>query len=219
MSSNEIQQFSRSNLRPTKTKITYIDGRIFMTAIHDTNKPEELVTNQLVGYVVQTEPDLTVDQIISNLYLSGDDVAQDFDLLTSKSITHILNLTTNVQNLYESKKIQYKRMQIYDMPTENILQHFSNAFEFLTNALSDCSNSVLVHCNAGVSRSASFVIGYLMQRGLFKNYADAYKHVKSCRSKICPNDGFVLQLKQYEQSLQALDKTENTSDYITSTMP
>lgn len=55
---------------------------------------------------------------------------------------------------------------------------------------------VLVHCNAGVSRSSSIVIGYLMQReGL--SFEDAYSQVKLARPSIHPNRGFYQQLQSY----------------------
>lgn len=54
----------------------------------------------------------------------------------------------------------------------------------------------LVHCNAGVSRSAAIVIGYLMSReGLAFNAALAL--VKAARPAIRPNPGFHEQLKDY----------------------
>jgi len=48
---------------------------------------------------------------------------------------------------------------------------------------------VLVHCFAGVSRSATIVIAYLMQEhGL--TLTDALMHVRKQRYFINPNDGF-----------------------------
>ena len=55
---------------------------------------------------------------------------------------------------------------------------------------------VLVHCYAGVSRSSSFVIGYVM-RSRYMNYDDAKALVKKQRPCIYPNDGFVRQLQNY----------------------
>lgn len=56
---------------------------------------------------------------------------------------------------------------------------------------------VLVHCNAGVSRSSSIVIGYLMFReGL--SFSDAYDQVKLARPSIRPNPGFYQQLERYQ---------------------
>lgn len=56
-----------------------------------------------------------------------------------------------------------------------------------------------MHCAAGVSRSASFVIAYLMTRkDMF--YPEAVKYVKDRRKVINPNSGFKRQLYDYGKS-------------------
>lgn len=52
---------------------------------------------------------------------------------------------------------------------------------------------MLVHCAAGVSRSASFVIAYLMKKRDML-YPDALRYVKERRKVISPNSGFKKQL-------------------------
>ena len=59
---------------------------------------------------------------------------------------------------------------------------------------------MLVHCNAGVSRSAAIVIAYLMY-SQHLNYQQAFDLVKSKRPAIRPNDGFVAELKQLQDDL------------------
>ena len=60
---------------------------------------------------------------------------------------------------------------------------------------------VLIHCKAGMSRSAAFTIAYFMKsKGL--SYKDAYLLVKKKRVCVKPNDGFVKQLLEYEQIIQ-----------------
>ena len=58
--------------------------------------------------------------------------------------------------------------------------------------------------NAGVSRSASIVIGFLMEhRGM--SFTEAFDWVKTKRPKIQPNQGFLKQLKLYGVDKQQLD--------------
>lgn len=52
---------------------------------------------------------------------------------------------------------------------------------------------MLVHCAAGVSRSASFIIAYLINKKEML-FPDAYKYVKERRKVIRPNSGFEKQL-------------------------
>ena len=51
------------------------------------------------------------------------------------------------------------RQDVEDYEEEPIEQHFETAFQFIER-----HNCVLVHCAAGVSRSPTIVIGYLMSR-------------------------------------------------------
>jgi len=58
-----------------------------------------------------------------------------------------------------------------------------------------------VHCFAGVSRSSSCVIAFLM-RELGKSYWDALYFTRNRRSIICPNMGFAKQLQEYEAQIK-----------------
>ncbi len=60
----------------------------------------------------------------------------------------------------------------------------------------------------GKSRSATIVIAYIMNRMKY-TYEEAYKLVKSARSIIFPNMGFVKQLKQYNAILYENAKKED----------
>lgn len=65
---------------------------------------------------------------------------------------------------------------------------------------------VLVHCQAGVSRSPTMVIAYLMKHTR-RTMVDSYKFVKARRPIISPNLNFMGQLVEWETALQA-NKTE-----------
>ncbi|KAF7264751.1 hypothetical protein GWI33_022477 [Rhynchophorus ferrugineus] len=59
---------------------------------------------------------------------------------------------------------------------------------------------ILVFCVAGVSRSATLCIAYLMKYHQL-TLLEAFDHVKKIRPKIHPNCGFFQQLMDYEKSL------------------
>lgn len=144
-----------------------------------------------------------IDLIIPRIYLSDDNAARNLNLLTQNNITHILNLTTNIPNKYEKNNIKYKKLVILDFESQNISQYFSEANEFIDDALKENEkNNVLVHCNAGISRSSSFVIAYLMHKKMFKTYKQALKHVRKSRPIVSPNKGFEKQLISLECNIK-----------------
>lgn len=83
---------------------------------------------------------------------------------------------------------KWKRIEILDGPGENIKKHFDETNEFIKEGIE--RGGVLVHCFAGVSRSTSCVIAYLMKEKGFE-FWNALNFVRSRRSIICPNMGFM----------------------------
>lgn len=73
------------------------------------------------------------------------------------------------------------------------------AFLFADDARQNGAN-VLIHCHAGVSRSATITIAYILKHTKLA-MSDAYKFVKSKRSIISPNFNFLGQLLEFEQDL------------------
>ncbi len=84
-----------------------------------------------------------------------------------------------------------------DLPNNNLIKHFDHCFELIDKEINENNGKVLVHCYAGISRSATIVCGYVMKK--YKLIAnEAIIRVKTKRSKTNPNKGFVKQLKLYQ---------------------
>ena len=65
----------------------------------------------------------------------------------------------------------------------------------------------MVHCYAGVSRSSTIVISYLMKK-LGWPYKKTVEHVRKQRWVCNPNPGFVKQLKHYEAHMKLFENPE-----------
>lgn len=169
----------------------------------DTNKEKE--ANKVSALKFLKFTGFGMQEIIPGLFLSGQDVTNNRALLIdANKITHILNLASNVENSFE-KEIIYKVFRIEDSLRQDLLECIHESILFIDAALKNKKNRVLVHCNAGVSRSASIVIAFLMFKRIYNNYEAAYKHVAALRSVVYPNPNFVKQLIEFESMLNTFE--------------
>lgn len=154
----------------------------------------------IIGFDVAPSEILNIDGW--KLYLSSESCATDIDLLEKHGITAIITvrdfpceLSINTTN----SQLEFMHVKIQDGPSVNISDYFQSTREFINNARI-MGKSVLIHCHAGISRSATIVIAYLMVENNM-NLIDAYTHVKSKRKIIGPNLGFMGQLITLNKNL------------------
>ena len=76
-----------------------------------------------------------------------------------------------------------------------------------SESIRQIEGKVLVHCQAGVSRSATICIAYLMYH-LRMSMEQAYDYLKSRRSVISPNVNFMCQLLDYEAELNLTEERQ-----------
>ncbi|CEP01926.1 hypothetical protein PBRA_002191 [Plasmodiophora brassicae] len=134
------------------------------------------------------------------LYLGGARQALDLERLRKLGITHVLNVAGEVACFHADAGIVYEDLgkAVRDVPTYPICKHFGKAIAFIEDARS-CGGRVLVHCAAGVSRSPTMVIAYLIET-LGWSLSSSYIHCKSLRRAVAPNLGFIQQLVRFSQS-------------------
>jgi protein-tyrosine phosphatase len=142
-----------------------------------------------------------ISEIIPGLYLSGEEIASNKELLKQKQITTIINMTTHVPPKYE-EDFTYFCFPLIDQGNNDIKQYFAETFKIIDKALSNNQN-ILVHCQAGISRSATIVIAYIIRKQK-KTMDESLKFVQSKRSCVSPNLGFCGQLIRYEKELISL---------------
>lgn len=134
--------------------------------------------------------------IESNLYLSGEAEARNVETLKKHKISHILTINDFPLPSTLKEEIGHltnKYIRLPDMCSSDLLSYFDETYEFIRDGTT--RGAVLVHCQMGVSRSATIVIAYLM-----KKYRISYREaLDKVRSKRCvyPNMGFVSQLQHY----------------------
>lgn len=95
------------------------------------------------------------------LYLGSEWNASNLEELRHNGITHILNVTREIDNFFPGA-FQYMNIRVYDEEITDLMKHFNSTYSFIKTAKSN-SGKVLVHCKMGISRSASVVISFLMK--------------------------------------------------------
>jgi len=64
------------------------------------------------------------------LYLGNTLDSQNFDRLNQNGITHIINSTPDLPCFWE-KKYKYLRVDVLDLPSQNIRKYFETTFQFI----------------------------------------------------------------------------------------
>jgi len=139
-------------------------------------------------------------QVTNFLYVGNMKDASDPAVLARLGIDHVLNVTTAVPGYTPADTITYKQLHAADNGYQNLRQYFGEAFEFIDLARAR-GGAVLIHCQAGVSRSPTIAVAYLI-KNFPMTMVDAYRFVKTRRSIISPNLNFMGQLLEFEQTLK-----------------
>jgi len=142
-------------------------------------------------------------QILPNLYLGAEISSIDLSVLRNLNIRKIINVTTNIRNLFESNdeyKIQYLRIPLEDSFDSQIGVYFQKCIDFI-NLAKDENCSVLIHCQAGISRSPTIALAYIMQ-SMDMSLDDSLSFVREQRPIVRPNLYFMSQLLIFEERLE-----------------
>ena len=139
--------------------------------------------------------------IEKNLYLSNKRTASNQDIIKKLNIKHIVEIhRPQKRNKTIHDGINYFVIEIEDRGHfTRLIDYFDNANQFISKAVEKDEN-VLVHCDFGVSRSSTIVTAYLIGK-LGYSWNDAIDRMNQLREQYWPNNGYMLQLKEYYEKL------------------
>ncbi|XP_068097425.1 dual specificity protein phosphatase 8-like [Hyperolius riggenbachi] len=152
---------------------------------------------------------VSVTRILPHLYLGSQNDVMDQEVINQNGITHVLNVSCSCPKPAFISDNHFLRIPINDSYCEKILPWLTAAVEFI-GKVQLVNGKVLVHCLAGISRSAAVAIAYIM-RSMGLSLDDAYRFVKEKRPTISPNFNFLGQLLEYELSLAKSQKMHPSS--------
>lgn len=140
-------------------------------------------------------------EIIDNeIYLGNAIHSGNKKILKDLKITHIINVSRLMTNTFEndiSMNIIYYRIPIGDTLKEQIDKYFESTYVYINAVLQNTKDArILIHCQHGISRSASILISYLMKQNKC-SLKDGLQFVKRRRS-INPNKNFMQKLSKWE---------------------
>uniref|UniRef100_A0A915Q511 protein-tyrosine-phosphatase n=1 Tax=Setaria digitata TaxID=48799 RepID=A0A915Q511_9BILA len=140
-------------------------------------------------------------QILPFLYLGSQTDAMDSGILSKYGIKYVINLSVNCPKPDTlEQQDHFMRIPVNDTYQAKLLPHFDDAFKFL-DEVCERGSVALVHCLAGISRSPTLAIAYMMRRNNWTS-EQAYRYVKERRPSISPNFNFMGQLLEYEARLR-----------------
>eukprot|EP00055_Hartaetosiga_balthica_P005619 m.16740 g.16740 ORF g.16740 m.16740 type:complete len:320 (+) comp4662_c0_seq4:305-1264(+) len=92
---------------------------------------------------------------------------------------------------------KHVQVPITDEAESDLLSFLPPCMEFISSSLFEQEYNVLVHCQAGISRSVAVILAYLIYSKQYDSLAHAFRAVKKVHKQAKPNEGFVEQLKLF----------------------
>ena len=106
--------------------------------------------------------------------------------------------------------VRHHLITINDEEIAPLSKHFESVADLIDAAVQSGTN-MLIHCRMGISRSPSLLTAYYLKFGLpdgnrYPTLEQVFAFLRQKRKCISPNTGFILQLLDFEKSLERVIK-------------
>ncbi|KAG8216902.1 protein-tyrosine phosphatase-like protein [Butyriboletus roseoflavus] len=156
-----------------------------------------------------------MDEIVPHLWIGNLPSALDVESLKTRKIFSVVTAMRGKVTINAVRRLCFRlwfktdtsisrqtfnkyQINIDDSADEDVLVHFLPSISFIQKEL-DKGRGVLVHCQAGISRSATIVAAYLMYTRKLDPSA-ALDTIRAVRPHTDPNEGFLQQLEIFHQA-------------------
>eukprot|EP00439_Symbiodinium_sp_Y106_P025846 s1571_g3.t1 len=131
------------------------------------------------------------------LFLTNCRGVEDLSALKELGITHVLCINEQ-ENNFPDQLVYFNVSDVTDDPdmADALKAKFESAFNFI-DAATAAGGGCVVHCAAGISRSSTVVLAYLISRKSM-TLRQAFAHTICRRRVIWPNEGFWERLVELE---------------------
>lgn len=147
-----------------------------------------------------------IDKILNHLYIGNIYTALNKDMLREHNIEVVVNCTTDIPFLETDFIKDGYRCPLEDDKSKEQIDNMLASLDSILDTINkhiENNQKVFVHCRAGVQRSATIVVGYLMKYNKMSLVcAITYlKHIRDC--VFYPQANFIESLNTYEQTLES----------------
>lgn len=148
----------------------------------------------------------TAARVDPNVFISGYLIAADPEFIRRTGVTRIVKMFADTDDYpggrHRHPGVKYLVVDARDEPDYDIRDGAVRAVRFIQQGLA-ANEKILVHCHAGISRSATVVLLHLM---INRSYPLdlALAHLRLVRSFVRPNPGFMAHLRATDARLQRL---------------
>ena len=138
-------------------------------------------------------------QIIDNLWVGDIRSPCNKKSLKEHNITMIISAVYGA-TAHHPFDFNYEKANLRDMDDEDIVSEIERLLPEIRKSILE-GNSILIHCMLGASRSATIAAAYLIK---YKNMSveEAIRFMKEKRSCVNPNQGYINQLKLFEEKVK-----------------
>lgn len=164
------------------------------------NNPIPSIPDNITKYLPTAHLSASVPhKVLEGLFIGDYATATNMASLKHSKISHILTVMNSAEPPPYPSDFVYKKFHVMDDEDEDLFSIFENSHSFIESGRNQ--SGVLVHCAAGISRSATIVLSYLIKMRK-STFDQELEYLRNVRPIVDPNPGFVKQLKRYEKNLE-----------------
>jgi protein-tyrosine phosphatase len=152
------------------------------------------------------------NRITDDLFLGSRPVEGSVPALQDAGITHVFSCLAGhwrSELAFLDRSFRTHFEPLHDGMHEDVAEVLPVFFDFVDRArAADPSARVLVHCQVGVSRSATLATALVMHRTRAR-FFDAFQEVRRHRPEVLPNIGFASQLQRFEHQIHPSGRVDS----------
>ena len=159
---------------------------------------------------MEDDQDRVVDYLGGRLLLSSFQGSKEKNVVEEYNVTHVLSVARGIP-INHFCGVEYYLIEVDDWYGEDLLSHLGQCVDYIEYGMDDCNGNVLVHCSAGVSRSPTVIVAFLMKDQNL-NVFDCMDLVKKAKPNVKIRENFIRQLLLWQKWNFSI--VDNQEEYI-----